>query len=342
MLEGECFPEKLQAVLRQARGRLQEVEYDCIGCEPCYPALAVNALGAAGVNFAIGGDICQTIEVTDHEGWPPFPGDYSVLREAAPVAVCTLTDGDLFAEIEEKRVPSISIVGSLQTENLGIERLILNLLANPNIRFLIVCGTDSAREVGHFPGQSLVALSESGIDEGGSIPGAKGKRPVLANVSGQAVEQFRRAVEVVDLVGVTSVEAIIQAVVDCETRNPGAAEPFDTEPVVSAIRGSLPQRASIDPAGYFVIHVDRNRRKLMLEHYRTDGVLDAVIEGEKSAELYFPAIEKELVSQLDHAAYLGQELARAEHALRSGEPFVQDAAPEAKDRSSESACKCHE
>jgi hypothetical protein len=39
-------------------------------------------------------------------------------------------------------------------------------------------------------------------------------------------------------------------------------------------------------------------------------------------------IEKKLVTRLDHAAYLGRELARAEWALKAGDPYVQDAAPE--------------
>ena len=47
-----------------------------------------------------------------------------------------------------------------------------------------------------------------------------------------------------------------------------------------------------------------------------------------AAELYHPAIERGLVSRLDHAAYLGRELSRAEHSLISGEPYIQDAAPE--------------
>jgi tetrahydromethanopterin S-methyltransferase subunit A len=84
-----------------------------------------------------------------------------------------------------------------------------------------------------------------------------------------------------------------------------------------------------DPAGYFVIYVDPSRQILSLEHYSNDGVLDVVIEGRAAPELYIPAVDKGLVSRLDHAAYLGRELARAQQALRLGEPFVQDAAPEA-------------
>ena len=83
-----------------------------------------------------------------------------------------------------------------------------------------------------------------------------------------------------------------------------------------------------DPAGYFVVYVDQARGILSLEHYRNDGLLDTVIEGGTAAELYTPAIDRGLISRLDHAAYLGRELARAELSLKSGELFVQDAAPE--------------
>jgi len=58
-------------------------------------------------------------------------------------------------------------------------------------------------------------------------------------------------------------------------------------------------------------------------------MLTTVIEGRTTAELYMTAINRKLVSRLDHAAYLGRELARAEGALTSGERYIQDAAPEA-------------
>ena len=57
-------------------------------------------------------------------------------------------------------------------------------------------------------------------------------------------------------------------------------------------------------------------------------MIDVVIEGRAAAELYHPAIDRGLISRLDHAAYLGRELARAESALENGGPYVQDAAPE--------------
>jgi tetrahydromethanopterin S-methyltransferase subunit A len=83
-----------------------------------------------------------------------------------------------------------------------------------------------------------------------------------------------------------------------------------------------------DPAGYFVIFIDRDLQLLYMEHYQNHGILDAVIKGKTAAELYIPAIDKGLLSRMDHAAYLGQELTKAEHALVSGNSYNQDAAPQ--------------
>ena len=52
-----------------------------------------------------------------------------------------------------------------------------------------------------------------------------------------------------------------------------------------------------------------------------------MMEGSSTGALYTEAIERNLVTRLDHAAYLGRELARAEQSLLQGTQFVQDAAP---------------
>jgi tetrahydromethanopterin S-methyltransferase subunit A len=135
-------------------------------------------------------------------------------------------------------------------------------------------------------------------------------------------------VEVVDLVGQEDTSHILEASRGCAARNPGLAPIFAEATVVTPTRGYLLDRMVSDPAGYFVIYPDRFRQLLSLEHYTNDGMLDAVVEGKTAPELYSTAIDKALVSRLDHAAYLGRELARAEQALASGDPFIQDAAPE--------------
>jgi tetrahydromethanopterin S-methyltransferase subunit A len=336
----EQRPPDLEAVLGAGRRQLSQVRYDCLGCEICFPALAINALEDIGGENSCGCEICPSEQVKERSGWPPLPGAYKVIRYQAPVAVCTLTDEQLMAAIGRRPGPEISIVGTLFTENLGIERLIQNILANPNLRFLIVCGSDSRQAVGHLPGQSLLALTRSGIDNRSRIIGAQGKRPYLRDISPETIEHFRRTVEVLDLIGINEISVVAEAVRSCLTRNPGPAPAFAPESLVRPSRGYLPARMSPDPAGYFVVYADRANRGLSLEHYRNDGVLDAVITGAAAAELYIPAIDRGLVSRLDHAAYLGRELARAEEALHTGTPYVQDAAPEQQLKSPSIPCTC--
>jgi tetrahydromethanopterin S-methyltransferase subunit A len=324
----EAGPQELQEMVQAARRRLVERQYECLGCEVCIPPLVVDALTQALGGAVADLEVCPTEKVEERRGWPPLPGTYQVLRYQASVAVCCLTAEDLATAVAREAGPEIALVGTLHTENLGIERLIQNVLANPHLRFVIVSGPDSQQAVGHYPGQSLVALSQQGMDDGQRIKGAQGRRPVLKNLSPETVAHFREVVEVIDLIGEAAAGKVIAAAARCASRNPGPARPFAASPILTPVPGFLPARMVSDPAGYFVIYVDRGRGLLSLEHYLNDGLLDVVIEGANAAELYTPAIDRGLISRLDHAAYLGRELARAEASLNSGEPFVQDAAPE--------------
>lgn len=325
-------PEPLDRAVTAARSKLTTVRYDCIGCDPCYPAVAVNALNARANGKPVELAPCATDAVEERAGWPPLPGTYVVKRYNAPVAICTLTDEALARGVATVAGAEVGIVGACQTENLGLERLITNVLANPNLRVVLLCGPDTRQAVGHLPGQSLLALVRNGLDANGKIIDARGKRPVIKNVSAQAVEHFRRHVEVVDLIGETDVTRILTTARDLAGRTRAPAPAFSPERTVKPIRGAIPEHMVPDKTGYFVIDPDRPRRVLRLEHYSTAGVLDVVVEGQAAAELYCTAIERGLVSRLDHAAYLGKELARAERALTTGETYVQDAAPERSTR----------
>src|SRR5215467_11610119 len=128
--------------------------------------------------------------------WPVIAGSYDVGDPQGSVAVCTLTTESLIAPLA--RLSGVAIAGKVYTANLGIERIVVNVTANPAIRFLLLCGKDSP--VFH-PGQSLVALAESGLDEQRQIIGALGYEPFLRTVDAEAVVRFRRQVEVVDWTG---------------------------------------------------------------------------------------------------------------------------------------------
>lgn len=302
-------------------------EYDCLGCQVCYPAIAANAFAEAFPGEGEAMDLCPTDAPDERRGWPPLPGDYHVLRYRAPVAICTLNSADLVRRIADRQPEGVALVGSLHTENLGIERIIRNVLANPHIRFLVLCGEDAQQAIGHLPGQSLASLFGEGLDERGRITGARGKRPVLKNVGHEQVAAFLRQVELVSLIGEERDTVILDVARMAAASDP---RPFDGAPAdagIETVRAAEPQRLSSDPAGFFVVYPDSPKQRLVVEHYTTSGLLDCVIEGSTPAAVAAAAIERSLLGRLDHAAYLGRELARAERSLATGEPYVQDRAP---------------
>ncbi len=317
----------LASLLEEAYSLFEPRRYDCLGCDVCWPAVAQNL--AAELDSAVAeGSHCVTEEPEPREGWPPLPGNYQVIRFQAPVAVCALNSDHLIKELGDANINGLSIVGSLHTENLGIEHLIRNILANPHIRFLIICGEDTHKTIGHLPGQSLIALMQHGVTENMRIINAEGKRPQLKNISLEHVEAFRSQVRVIEQTGNTDIAALTDLIIATALDDPGpfADSPSDVSRVALEA-AKEPGKLILDPAGYFVVHPDRIHQLLVLEHYDNNGVLDRMFSANSAAALYTSVVDAKLISRLDHAAYLGHELARAEYALRSGDDYVQDRAP---------------
>ena len=171
----EAGKNELAAILAQARSVFVPKEYDCLGCPVCYPAIAANAFVEANPDAGAGLDLCPTDEPDVRPGWPPLPGDFYVIRYGAPVAVCTLNSEALALSLANRKPDGLAIIGTMHTENLGIERVIKNVLANAHIRFLLLCGEDTQQAVGHLPGQSLQSLFRNGLDDRGRINGARGQ-----------------------------------------------------------------------------------------------------------------------------------------------------------------------
>lgn len=81
------------------------------------------------------------------ENYPPEKGCYLRGNDCSPVAVCVLLN-----RIREQTPPELqelvrvavksgaALAGTLQTENIGIEKVICNVVANPNVRYLLLCG----------------------------------------------------------------------------------------------------------------------------------------------------------------------------------------------------------
>ena len=120
---------------------------------------------------------------------------------------------------------------------------------------------------------------------------------------------------------------------------------------LSLIDNELSKRhLDLDPAGYFIIYLDREARLICAKHFTnviddrglainpdTGEVIPAKGKVERThSTLFTGRTAKELcvkifeetqpcpVTMLDHAAYLGREFVRAEFALIAGVEYVQD------------------
>jgi tetrahydromethanopterin S-methyltransferase subunit A len=245
--------------------------------------------------------------------------------DTSPVAVCTLSSFDLLDDLARSPIAErLAIIGPLETENIGLERMLMTLLERPRIRWLILCGDEHR---GRRPAQALRCLMEQGVAADGTIPGARSRLARLRTLGPEHVDAVRRQVRIRDLVGSHDLTRIAQAAQECLADDPGPfPEPVTLpkpEPIV------VPQQTLTvreqDPSGFLVILVDREARQLLVEHYAPDGALLHRFAGPDAESLCVALVEWQIVTRLEHAAYLGRELATAEFALQYGLSYRQDA-----------------
>jgi dihydropteroate synthase-like protein len=106
-------------------------------------------------------------------------------------------------------------------------------------------------------------------------------------------------------------------------------EPYDRKLETAAKIVNAPEQlepAVLDSAGMFKISIDRTQGVLAAVHYTSLDPSNptCIVKGKTAEGVYAKILELGLVSRLDHASYLGGELAKAEAALRSGKEYVQD------------------
>jgi tetrahydromethanopterin S-methyltransferase subunit A len=113
-----------QGLADQASGwleRMSPIRYACLGCEHCFPAVALNAMAEASLIDASG--LTCAFESTD-ANWPAVAGEY-VATCSSPdcsVAVSTLASIALADELARRAPAGLCIVGKTETENIGIDK----------------------------------------------------------------------------------------------------------------------------------------------------------------------------------------------------------------------------
>lgn len=325
--------------------QLEPQEYPCFGCKYCIPPEAMTILTSKYPLLASATLSSCEIKVSNNS-WPQVEGEYTVLDTSAPVAVSILSSIKLEEKLARLRPPGLCIVGKTETENIGIDKIVKNIVSNPSISSMIVAGKDTE---GHKSGKTMLALWENGVDKNMRVIGSEGRRPILKNISRAEVDKFRKQIRIEDMIGCEdtrslankiselSRQAVMQPAVSgcgchstcCDTTTISLPAVIRAKPAaVPTVKAKKYTKSSIklDKAGYFVILPQKDKVNILVEHYSYDNKLIRKIEGKNSRDIYLTIVSNKWVTELGHAAYLGKELSRAELSMKKGERFVQDGA----------------
>lgn len=195
----EICPEKVFELQEEQGKNVSKVvaENQCFACRACELRCPERAIEIIGF---------EILKVNPPPDYPPEEGRYLRGNDYSPVAVVAILDTydfkippELVCLVEVAIESGAALVGTLQTENIGIEKIIANVVANPNIRYLVLCWRESQ---GHLTADALVSLVKNGVaeDKRRTIIGAKAPAPYLPNISLEAIERFKKQVTIVNLI----------------------------------------------------------------------------------------------------------------------------------------------
>jgi len=157
--------------------------------------------------------------------WGLIPGKYETGNEKSAIAIATLNSDFNFKK------DLVAIWGKIATENLGVTTVLSNILSNPSIRYLIVCGEEVR---GHFPGEALVSFYNEGyqINSSGRISIknthlADPTLPIEESTMGEVYTRFKEQITLVDLIGETDINKIGNVIDNCLSKDiPPMSSPY--------------------------------------------------------------------------------------------------------------------
>ena len=257
----------------------------------------------------------------DLKNWPPVEGRYVLGNKKSSIAICTNATVEGIKVDMEK----VAIIGKCVTENIGIEKIIQNIVSNSNIRYLVLCGKPSK---GHFVAQAIESLIKNGVDEEKRIIGAKGNMPHLKNIKGELINRFRKQITPINLIGETDSQRIGNVIDELLSKGKEGfkAGAIKIKQIKETEAHPCPDWIP-DPKGFFVISIDRTRNKLLIEHYRDNKLKNKII-GDSAEDICKIIASLDLIGdfeqKLEHSMYLARELQKAEFALRNNSNYEQD------------------
>ncbi len=136
----------------------------------------------------------------------PFPIVDALLltpkeADSGALGICTNTSapGQVYNEIEEEQRPFVSVIGSLIVSRDGTERMILNTLAHPSVRYIILFSEESLT---FSPSTNLLLALQNGVNfeaSGNYIKDGKAASAHYPNLSAKIIDAFRENITVIPL-----------------------------------------------------------------------------------------------------------------------------------------------
>lgn len=203
--------------------------------------------------------------------WPVITGEYEVGNPESPVAVCTcgshLHNADMIKA-------GAALAGPCKTENIGIEKMVANVISNPNIRYVLITGMEVK---GHITGQAVEAFTQSGIDKEGRIIGAKGAIPFIQNLDAASIERWQSQVQAVVMLNTEDMGAITGKIKELASKDPGA---LDVDPMTIEIKegGGEEETGGMRPMAAEMVEV-RGRMRGIAASVTNSGLLNKLQAG---------------------------------------------------------------
>jgi len=151
----------------------------------------------------------------NNKDWPIYFKENLILgNPKSEVGIVTLfTSTKKIVEKIDKNLFCLS--GQLYSKE-GINFILRNILANPSIRYLIVCGTEISGS-----GKALIDFFEKGIDKDYKILGYEFAL-IHKEIPKEALELVRKNVQIKNLIGIDNPQEIIKTIKSC----PFIGKPF--------------------------------------------------------------------------------------------------------------------
>jgi dihydropteroate synthase-like protein len=300
--------------------------------------VSIDSLDAAEIKAAVeaGADLILSVDAGNVDAVAPFAFDVAV------VAIPTNQREGYFPKNAEERVKFLEEIIK-KARKLGITRVMGDLILEPSnilesmLAFRMFAAANP--EVPLFVGVSNVTE----LFDADSV----GINALLARLSSEVGASMLLATEKSDKAKGTVREEVTAAKMMFLAKKRGSVpkdlgldllvlkdkrnreEPYDRTletNVHVAVASEKTEPAVLDEKGSFRIAVDRTDGNIVALHYTSLGLDKPVniIKGKTAESVYTKIADLGLVTRVDHAAYLGSELAKAEIALKTGKQYLQD------------------